>query len=167
MMVANLDSKKHKIFLTRPRLRCFKKEIGKVEMRVLTGIMLVVALAGLMGAYFWASYRGEKAQASIETKTLTCHDDILGIHRSTGGRAWAVGKNGIILHSIDEGRSWRLQASGTTQSLLAVSFADDRVGFVAGSSGTILRTRDGGLSWEKQSSGMKDHLLGVQALSET
>ena len=98
---------------------------------------------------------------------LSSHDDILGIHRGTGGQAWAVGKNGLILHTNDGGRNWEKQASGTTQPLSAVSFADDRVGFVVGSGGIILATRDGGLSWKMQSSGIKDYLLGVQALDET
>lgn len=77
-----------------------------------------------------------------------------------------MGKNGIILDTKDGGRNWEQQPSGTFQALSAVSFANDRVGFVVGNGGTILGTREGGLSWKVQNSGVKDYLLGVQALDE-
>lgn len=167
MMAANLDCKNARKSIRKSGLDLIKKQTGKVEERLVAGVVLIVAFVGLMGGFFWTSHRVEKARQSIETEILSPHDDIFGIIRGTGGRGWAVGKNGTILHSTDQGRSWKLQASGTSQAILAVSFADDRVGFVVGSSGTILRTRDGGLSWEKQSSGIKDNLFGVWAFSKT
>lgn len=153
-MSAHLDSEKP------------EKSLKKMPMRVLTEGILIVTLAGFMGAYFWTSYRVESAQIFIQEKMLSSHDDLFGIHPGTGARAWAVGKNGLILHTSDGGRNWEQQASGTTRPLSAVSFADDRVGFVVGSGGIILSTRDGGLSWRMQSSGTKNYLLGVQALDE-
>jgi photosystem II stability/assembly factor-like uncharacterized protein len=177
MVAVNFYSEKSKKFLRRPRLGLLKDGTGKVAIETITAILLVVALVGLMGTYFWTSYRSEKGQlSSIETNVLSCHDDILGIHRGTGGQAWAVGKNGVILHTKDGGREWKLESSGTTQTLCAVSFAHktaegggpiQEVGFAVGASGTILSTQDGGLSWVKQGSGVKDNLLGVQALDKT
>jgi hypothetical protein len=167
MMAVNFYSEKSKKFLRRPRLGLLKDGTGKVAIETITAILLVVALVGLMGTYFWGSYRGEKKDASIETNMLSCHDDILGIYRGTGGQAWVAGKNGLILHTNDGGRSWRQQVSGTTVTLTGISFADGNVGFVVGSSGTILVTQDGGLSWRKQASRIKQNLLGVQALDKT
>jgi photosystem II stability/assembly factor-like uncharacterized protein len=155
-MSAHLDFEKRKKFLK------------KIPMRVLTEGILIVALAGFMGAYFWTSYRGEGTQILIQEKKLSSRDDLFGIHRGSGGRAWAVGKNGLILHTNDGGRNWEKQTSGTARALSAVSFADHRVGFVVGSGGIILSTQDGGLSWKKmRSSGTGNYLLGVQALDET
>jgi photosystem II stability/assembly factor-like uncharacterized protein len=97
---------------------------------------------------------------------ISPHDDFFGICQGSGGQAWAVGKNGIILHTKDGGRNWEKQASGVVEPLSAVSFANNQVGFVVGGGGIILATRDGGLSWRMQSSGIKDYLLGVHALDE-
>jgi photosystem II stability/assembly factor-like uncharacterized protein len=128
-------------------------------------IVLVVALLGFMGTYFWMSYGGETGlKTPIQVKMFSPHDDFFGICQGTGGQAWAVGKDGIILHSKDAGRNWEKQASGTQESLSAVCFTNNQVGFVVGTGGIILATRDGGLSWRMQNSGIKDYLLGVQAL---
>jgi photosystem II stability/assembly factor-like uncharacterized protein len=136
------------------------------RMQVIGAGILVVAFVGFLGAYFWTSYRAEQAQISIQEKMLSFHDDLLGIHRGTVGQAWVVGKYGLILHTIDGGRNWEKQTSGTTQTLAAVSFADDRVGFVVGTGGTILTTSNGGLSWAAIQNPTRDYLLGVQALDK-
>lgn len=141
--------------------------MGKTRMRVLGVYALVVALVGLMGAYFWMSYRGEQFKVSFQEKMLSSHDDLFAIYRGSGSQAWAVGKFGLIIHSNDGGRNWERQVSGTAEALTAVSFAGDQVGLAVGSRGTILGTRDGGLSWKIQKTDVKDYLLGVQALDET
>lgn len=149
---------------------CLRGETTKkTPLQVLGISILVVTLVGLMGVYFWTSYRGERPQISLHERMLSSHDDLSGMDRGNSGhgQAWAVGKYGLIVHTKDGGRNWEKQASGTTQVLSAVSFADDRVGFAVGRGGTILATRDGGLSWRMQSCGINEHLLGVQALSET
>ena len=56
---------------------------------------------------------------------------------------------------------WEQQTSGTNQSLLGVSFADNFNGTVVGSAGTILQTTDGGANWSPQSSGITTSLNGV------
>lgn len=145
------------------------------RMRFVAEVLLVVALVGFMGAYFWMSFRGERAQTPIQENFLTPHDDLLDLYGGTGGQAWAVGKNGLILHTKDGGRSWKHQPSNTTQALLAISFAQNRqVGFAVGNGGIILSTEDGGLSWKvAQGSGaigkseVPNSLFGVQAVSKT
>lgn len=56
----------------------------------------------------------------------------------------AVGDFGTIIRTDDGGATWTLQSSGTTNSLLGVSFVDANTGIAVGDSGTILRTDDGG-----------------------
>jgi len=53
--------------------------------------------------------------------------------------AVAVGANGTILGTIDAGLTWTPRVSGTTHTLFAVAFADDRVGAAVGELGTILK----------------------------
>lgn len=71
---------------------------------------------------------------------------------------WAVGDDGVILHSIDGGQSWERQPSGVRSSLRSVCFLNPYTGWVAGreegamgqpSVGVLLTTTDGGLKWRR------------------
>ncbi|MBM4067992.1 MAG: hypothetical protein FJ271_03480 [Planctomycetes bacterium] len=71
---------------------------------------------------------------------------------------WAVGDEGVVWHTIDGGRAWERQASGTRASLRDLHFVNPFLGWIAGreelpqgqgSVGVLLFTRDGGLSWQK------------------
>ncbi len=64
---------------------------------------------------------------------------------------WAVGDNGTIIHSSDNGLSWQQQESPTTENLNAVSFiwsnfAETDTGYIAGDNGIVLYTANGGAS---------------------
>jgi len=91
---------------------------------------------------------------------------------------WAVGHDGVILHSADGGRSWTRQLDGRSLGALLVAhyeksgdakwlgeakrfatqgaenpfldvfFLDAQTGYVVGAFGLVLRTRDGGRRWE-------------------
>lgn len=74
-------------------------------------------------------------------------------------RGWAVGDRGVIWHTADGGRHWKLQHSGVTCRLSSVCFLSDKVGWVAGgytqpytgaTVGVVLHTRDGGDHWRAQ-----------------
>ena len=71
---------------------------------------------------------------------------------------FAVGEYGTILKTTNGGKDWRLQNSGTTNTLTKVFFIDSLYGTVVGDSGTILHTKNGGKTWEAQSSGVKTFL---------
>jgi photosystem II stability/assembly factor-like uncharacterized protein len=79
------------------------------------------------------------------------------VDRSEG---WAVGDDGVIWHSVDGGKSWERQPSGTRAALQSLHFLNPYVGWVAGreelphgggSAGVLLFTRDGGLRWQRVS----------------
>jgi photosystem II stability/assembly factor-like uncharacterized protein len=84
---------------------------------------------------------------------------------AVGDRVWAVGHDGVVLHSADGGLSWELQRhepwsppqddedffSRDTRlgaPLLDVMFTDADNGFAIGAYALMLRTRDGGATWE-------------------
>lgn len=68
-----------------------------------------------------------------------------------GKRIVAVGENGIVLLSDDEGKTYRQARSvPVSATLSAVTFIDDRRGWVVGQWGVILATTDGGETWTKQ-----------------
>ena len=68
---------------------------------------------------------------------------------------WAAGDEGVIWHTIDGGKTWERQASGTRASLRGIHFITPYSGWVVGrvelpgggSSGVVLTTTDGGLRW--------------------
>jgi photosystem II stability/assembly factor-like uncharacterized protein len=79
-------------------------------------------------------------------------------------QVWAVGHDGMILHSADAGQTWQVQrkdpwiANGTAESardpkqgapLLDVLFLDEQHGFAIGAYSLLLRTSDGGNTWEE------------------
>jgi photosystem II stability/assembly factor-like uncharacterized protein len=76
---------------------------------------------------------------------------------AVGNKAWAVGHDGVILHSPDGGLSWVRQhvapfdpASDDLHNgspLLDVFFLDENNGFALGAYALLLRTSDGGSTW--------------------
>jgi len=72
---------------------------------------------------------------------------------------WAVGDQGVILHTDDGGQHWSPQISGVTCTLSSVCFVDAHNGWAAGGmaypylhdgSGVVLCTRDGGIHWQRE-----------------
>lgn len=70
---------------------------------------------------------------------------------------WAVGDRGVIWHTTDGGRHWRMQHSPVHCRLESVSFVDKQHGWIVGgwiqplthnTVGVVLRTFDGGRHWE-------------------
>jgi photosystem II stability/assembly factor-like uncharacterized protein len=92
--------------------------------------------------------------------------DLVAVAFPTPMHGWAVGHDGIVLHSADAGASWtrqldgralgkvlgyadkRLAEQGAENPFLDVWFSDERTGFVVGAFNLILRTEDGGRSWQ-------------------
>jgi len=65
-----------------------------------------------------------------------------------GGRVFAVGERGHVLHSDDEGKTWTQVSVPGSATLTAVHFSDADHGCAVGHVETILCTWDGGASWE-------------------
>jgi photosystem II stability/assembly factor-like uncharacterized protein len=59
---------------------------------------------------------------------------------------WAVGDNGIIIHTTD-GQNWAKQTNPTTRTLNDMFFIDADEGWAVGLDGTIIHTTDGGTTW--------------------
>jgi photosystem II stability/assembly factor-like uncharacterized protein len=93
----------------------------------------------------------EDVQISSTKETL---NKIYFINPKTG---WAVGENGVILHTGDGGQSWDKQESGTKYNLTDVSFISSEKGFAIGnapgsstSKSIVLFTENGGSKWEEK-----------------
>src|ERR1700741_1554451 len=96
------------------------------------------------------------------------------VHFVDSKEGWAVGDDGVIWHSIDGGKTWERQKSGTGGSLRSVHFITPYTGWAVprhekagGSSvGVLLRTTDGGLGWEEVSSLLLPGLSAVRFFDE-
>lgn len=81
---------------------------------------------------------------------------------------WAVGEDGLILHSGDGGDTWQMQNSGTNFRLESVYFYDNDNGWIVGSivkdtsrDKQILKTTDRGVTWNKVDVPTKEWLSDV------
>ena len=74
-------------------------------------------------------------------------DDLWGVTFVDANTGWAVGDDGVILHTTNGGALWSQQESGVTSSLYAVQFVSPTTGWIVE---PILHTTDGGENWNSQ-----------------
>src|SRR5918998_6773913 len=67
---------------------------------------------------------------------------------------WAVGGDGVILHTTDGGFRWEEQRSGTNVPLYGLSVLDARTAVAVGSRGQVLTTTNGGDRWVVRETGV-------------
>jgi photosystem II stability/assembly factor-like uncharacterized protein len=86
-------------------------------------------------------------------------------------RGWAVGDRGVIWHTRDGGRSWKLQTTAFQCRWEAVQFLDDNNGWVVGAitqpfsqltKAVLLKTRNGGETWTEVRTDTLPGLRGVK-----
>lgn len=96
---------------------------------------------------------------SLAQTPLSFFEDaaIRAIQFVDGKEGWAVGDEGVIWHTINGGKDWERQPTGTRASLKSLNFLSPYLGWAVGteyhptleSVGVILFTKDGGLKWTK------------------
>lgn len=87
---------------------------------------------------------------------------------------WAAGDDGVIWHTINGGKNWERQPTGTRASLRALHFLTPYSGWAVGrmelpgggSTGVVLGTSDGGLKWTILSSNSVPGLNVVKFFGE-
>lgn len=99
---------------------------------------------------------------ALEAKGQTrLHHDLFSVTFADQNQGWASGRWGTILHTIDGGKTWKRQISGTDYTITSIFFVDGKRGWAVGDRGTILHTDDGGANWKKQQSPVSVFLMGV------
>jgi len=91
------------------------------------------------------------------------------IYFTDNQNGWAVGDNGIIIHTTD-GQNWNAQTNPDPQSrsLYSVFFLNPNKGWAVGFNGIILHTTNGGTNWNVEGSGLTTAFLrGVHFTSST
>lgn len=108
-------------------------------------IATALGMCGLAAAQSRAVSPYESTQ-SLESLLRYYLLDVFFVNPSKG---WAVGGDGVLLSTIDGGRTWR-QRRVASHKLWSVQFTSTANGWIAGDRGTLLRTRDGGQRWRHE-----------------
>jgi len=110
-----------------------------------TTILLTFYLS-LFSSFSFAQWQPQTSETILDLQSVFFTDNDNG---------WAVGNEGIILHTADGGDNWIEQSSGADFVLESVYFNNPDNGWIAGGkggvpqTGIILRTVNGGEAWEE------------------
>jgi photosystem II stability/assembly factor-like uncharacterized protein len=103
-------------------------------------------------AAYYLRDRFEALGLSTEFQFYNFRRTLKSIYFPAGNlKGWAVGREGLIIHTDDGGQVWSPQDSGLDIALNDVVMVDDYGGCTAGNSGEILWTADGGANWNNAS----------------
>ncbi|MCO5584444.1 hypothetical protein L7F22_038371 [Adiantum nelumboides] len=119
-----------------PHNRTSARRIQNMGWRADGGLWLVVRGGGLFLS------KGSGVSEDFEEAQLQSRGfGILDVGYRSKDEAWAAGGSGILLRTVDGGRSWIRDkaADNIAANLYSVKFIDDRKGFVLGNNGVLLR----------------------------
>lgn len=167
-----------------PPLRSLQANTAPLNAVTLAGQRLVSA--GLRGNILYSDDQG----ASWQQAEVPASADLTALYFIDARRGWAVGHNGLVLHSQDGGKHWERQLDGRQLlslwqaaipaqarqtaapldsmnfPLLDVWFENEHNGFIVGAFNLILHTSDGGKHWSFWSNRSENpqelHLYGVR-----
>lgn len=88
------------------------------------------------------------------------------LREGPGAMLLAPGTHGDFAMSLNNGETWKVLATQTSQELRDVSFASAQVGYALDVAGGLQMTANGGVSWQTLSPGTSEHAAGVLALGE-
>lgn len=127
--------------------------------RLLTSILLLPGFAPAVIAQQSAPQSSPEVSAKLDRLIL------LDIARS-GNLILAAGERGIVLRSLDAGKTWKSLRTPTTRTLTALALDGSLIGVAVGHGGTLLRTTDSGVTWRHVDlpEAGSDALLGVTRL---
>jgi photosystem II stability/assembly factor-like uncharacterized protein len=102
---------------------------------------------------------GRDGKTFRQASAVPTRSTLTGVSFVGNAQGWAVGYDGVILHTTDGGQSWTLQrqAYGSDEVLLGVWFDDSRRGWAVGLFGLLLATQDGGATWTRVALPAGDH----------
>ena len=92
------------------------------------------------------------SQTWTEVNTGAGHN-LWGVSVINDNTAYAVGDQGTIVKTTDEGNNWASIPSGTTSYFNSVQFINSNLGWAVGENGTIAKTTNGGTNWTYQHTG--------------
>ncbi len=94
------------------------------------------------------------ARAAVSPTQAPAQSRLNAVSFVDNKRGWAVGVGGVIVATIDGGRTWKNQNSNADVDLLDVKFINATEGWAVGAEGMIIHTIDGGRAWQMEPSGV-------------
>lgn len=130
--------------------------------------MLNRLIASFIGIYLILTYSSALAQSDRITEPAVMQESfdnllLLGLAQA-GKRMIAVGEQGVILFSDNQGESWQQAQVPSSVLLTAVHFFDNQNGWAVGHDGVVLSTQDAGETWQLQLQAEQINQLKVSAL---
>lgn len=116
-----------------------------------------LAIVGDKSTFLYTTDGGANWQNS--THDLTEEKRISDMCMIDATHGWAVGYDGVILFTADQGATWTKQNTPTELDLSGVGFKDVSTGWIAGEDGIIYETTDGGANWTQIQSDLTDNDL--------
>ena len=121
----------------------------------------------------FALFLSPAAASAANPVALSFLDDaeLASVFFANPDRGWAVGDRGVIWHTRDGGRNWRVQETPFTCRWEAVQFLDENTGYVVGAitqphthltRAVLLKTRNGGDTWTEIRTDTLPGLRGVK-----
>ena len=125
---------------------------------------VAVAIPALLGSMH-PVYANEPVASPIVYQAQ--HSALFNMTRFDG-KLIAVGERGLVMQSVDEGKTWTGALTPTNRTLNSVVYLGDKTGVAVGHGGTVMRTADNGATWTqiKLADVGNESLLGVAALSD-
>ena len=99
-------------------------------------------------------------------KTVRASQALLLDITAAGQQLIAVGDQGVVLRSSDEGLSWQQIQTPFSVMLTSTFFTDEQRGWVVGHDGLMASTNDAGLSWQTGLDGNQINHLRLERLQE-
>jgi photosystem II stability/assembly factor-like uncharacterized protein len=160
---------------------------------LLNGVVVAakrLVCAGQGGHIVYSDDQGKSwKQASVPVSS-----DLVALQFPTAQKGWAVGHDGVVLHSSDAGATWvkqfdgraaaqtmasayggaqnpeiqRYLEQGPDKPFLDVWFQDENTGYIVGAFNLIFRTGDGGKNWaplfDRIDNPKRYHLYAIRAV---
>lgn len=119
-----------------------------------TGLVVGIMLLSAGPAYAAAATGFSPLDTAALMSEQVHHKAMLAVDRA-GSRLVAVGEEGAVLLSDDNGNSWRQAQVPVSAALTELQFVDSKHGWAVGHYGLVLATDDGGETWHKQLDGIQ------------
>lgn len=119
-------------------------------------------MGGLLSAVIsTTALASDRLQSSAQITVKAAKGLLLDVTRA-GQRLVAVGDQGVVIWSDDDGVNWQQAPVPVSVMLTAVSFINDTTGWAVGHDGVVLKTTDAGQSWQVQLDGVRLNQLRVE-----
>lgn len=117
---------------------------------------------------FAASASAEQAADRLKTPALISYraGQALMLDIAADQALVAVGDQGVVMRSTDQGQHWQQQPTPFSVMLTSIFFSDAQHAWLTGHDGLLAASRDGGISWTPLLDGNQVNQLRLQRLQE-